>query len=152
MLGVFVQLFLCYGLYFIRNQYALYILLFISGLIISRDYASYILLTEIVPDHVRLLVGSIFMTWGTFIPVMTSWVYYMLGGKHWRTIMIAPLIISPISWIISCFILESPRYLHAKNKKKEFKECIKTISRINQVDEHIDSILLSNFICLFNRR
>ena len=143
--GVFLQLFCSYGLYFIHNKYILYIVLFISGLSISKDYVSYIFITEIVPDRWRLLFGSIFMTSGWFIPIMASWLYYMLGGKDWKVIMLIPLIMTPISVIISLFIPESPRYLHSIGKIKEFKENIKLICKINKVDEPIDSILLSKY-------
>ena len=138
--GVFIQLLWCYGMYFIPNQYILYVLLFISGLIVSKNYVIYILITEIVPDNARLLMGGIWMAWDSFFPIMTQWIYYMSGGKEWKTILIVPLVITPISFIVSLFILESPRYLHAKRKFKELRQNIKTIAKINGVKIDVDAL------------
>ena len=98
--GLAIQIIWVYLLYFAENKYAYYIILFASGLIISKNYIWYIMATEFVPKRLQMLMGWICLTIDTFVPVMSSSFYYMLGGKNWKDILIIPLVMAPIALIV----------------------------------------------------
>ena len=146
--GLIMQTICWYLLYFSDNQYAHYVILFLTGLIISKNYICYIMATEFVPKRLQMLMGWIWLTSDTFIPVMTSSIYYLAGGKDWKTIMIVPLVVSPITIIVSFFMLESPRYLYSREQFGELRENIEKIARINGVEVNIRSVSFSKEIKL----
>ena len=68
----------------------------------------------------------------SLIPSIIPTLYFYFGGKDWKIPMIPSMIFSTISFVLSIFIPESPRYLYAKKNWKGFRKVIKTIAEINQ--------------------
>lgn len=138
--GLFVQILCCYGLYFLNNQYLDYVLLFVSGLIISKNYVCYILITELVPKRLQMIMGCICLTCDTFFPVMTNSIYFMAGGKDWKQINIVPLVVTVVAFALSFLLIESPRYLYARQKFRELRQNIDRIARINKAGVNVADV------------
>ena len=86
-----------------------------------------------------LLNNQVFATAFTFsidpfIPIVFSSLYFYFGGKNWKIPLMPAMIFPVISFVISFFIPESPRYLYAKKDWKGVRKVVKTMSRINGAD------------------
>ena len=79
----------------------------------------------------QILVGAFTLAIDPIIPNLLSSIYFYSGGKNWKIPLMPAMIFPLISFMISFFIPESPRYLYAKKNWKELRKVIKTIARIN---------------------
>ena len=125
-------------LFFSQNYIVYLVFMFFVGLLCAKDVMIYIYATEWVPLKNRMLTGAFFLVLETWLPLVISSPYFYSGGKNWKIPIIPALIFPIISFIVSFFIPESPKYLYAKKDWNNLRKVIKTISKINGVDMNHD--------------
>ena len=62
---------------------------------------------------------------------LTSSIFFYAGGKDWRDLYMLILVCTPLSFMLSFVIPESPRYLYAKHKYGELRQLINKIAKWN---------------------
>ena len=101
-------------LHFSDNYIVYYVCLFLCGIATVRSTVLYIYVTEWFPAGKKIFPGALCLASGLVVPVVTWTLYFYFGGKNWKVAVFPSIIFSIISFILSCFIPESPSYLHAK--------------------------------------
>ena len=71
------------------------------------------------------------------LPLIVTALYFYLGGKNWKDLYIITLILPVISFTLSFFVPESPKYLFSKKKYAEFDKTMKHIAKFNRVQYNI---------------
>jgi MFS family permease len=133
-IGCFLQILWCFAFYFARNLYAYYAIFLISGITVAKNIWVYIYSTESVPEKYQLLVGAVWLSNDVIVAVLPTAIYFYSGGKNWQTIFIPTLVLPFISFGLSFFLPESPRYLMAKKEFKALKDTFETYAKVNGVE------------------
>ena len=131
--GCFVQCAIWFGLYFWRNLYVKYVLLFAGGLTIAKNILVYILCTEISPKKYQVYVGAYCLSIDPFMVLVPTSIYLLGGGKYMQHILIMSLAFSVLAIFASFLVPESPRYLYERKYFGELRENLKGIAKINGV-------------------
>lgn len=67
------------------------------------------------------------------IGILPVAIYFYVGGMYWEQIFIPSLILPFISTFASFFLVESPRYLFAREMYPELRKNIATFAKVNKV-------------------
>ena len=90
-----IQVVLTLLMYVVHDHHYYYILLFLIGISFSKTYCIFIYINEISTQRYRMLVNCITcISDSSFILIISS-LYFMLGGKNWRHLVIsAPVLLA----------------------------------------------------------
>lgn len=80
-----------------------------------------------------MAVGCVCLANDVIFAIVPVALYFYLGGMHWEHIFIPALIFPVISFGLSFFIPESPRYLYAKKMFPELRANLDRIAKVNGV-------------------
>ena len=111
--------------------------MFFLGISWGKNMCCYILVSETCPKRTHLYISTIVFNLDNAIPLIIAPLYFYLGGKNWKDLYILALVIPVISFILSLFLPESPRYLFSRKKYVEFDKTMKHIARFNKVQYNI---------------
>lgn len=136
-IGAITNIILSFGLYFIDNLYAKYILLFLYGVTCAKVVWTYIYIPEIVPSKAAIFwCGIINCT--DIIALIPSSVYFGWIGREWKHFYIITLVISWITCPFVFFLPETPRFLYEKGRYHELRAVIKRIAKFNNSNMNHD--------------
>lgn len=128
-------------MYFYNHQYVYYATLFVVGLTCAKNMMIYIYLVEMSPARHQMLMAVIALTTDVFVPLVYMSLYFYFGGKEWKVGFYPVLILPFISFMLSFFIPESPRYLYARRFTSKLKKTMKRIASINGTEmPHVYSL------------
>lgn len=113
-IGQILQILCWYSFFFINNVYSYYFTMLILGLTWGKNMCCYILLTETCPKRTHIYVSSIVIASDNLIALVIVPIYFYFGGKHWKHVFSLTLILPLLSYAMTFFIPESPRYLYSK--------------------------------------
>ena len=74
----------------------------------------YIFITEMAPKKLQFTVGATALVFSVVSASIPISLYFYLGGNNWKEIYIIMIITSPLAFLLSFFLPESPRYLYEK--------------------------------------
>jgi len=102
-------------------------------------------LGEIAPPNLRGTLGTCNQFSVVFGILIADVLAFPLAKEHlWRYLMGFSLAPAALQIIMSCFLLESPRYLLLKSKKEEAKRLLQKFRNRVDVDDEVDGILAAS--------
>lgn len=84
-----------------------------------------------VPVRHQLVVGACCLAFDVLFAMVPVSLFFLLGGMNWRYIFIPALVFPVISFFLSFFIYESPRYLYARGLYPELRKTMSSMSALN---------------------
>ena len=88
MSGSIMQAIICYTLFFSQNYIVYYVFLFLAGFAVAKNLATYIYVTESMPEKYQVYVGAYLLAIDPFFVLVISSLYFFFGGKDWKIPMI----------------------------------------------------------------
>lgn len=131
--GCLFSWFIITYLYSFSGLYARYAMLFWLGALSFRLIALYILITELCPEQYRIYVSAGYALIDHYIGVLLPSIYFRFIGKDYKVIFTWAVVAAPLSFILSMFLPESPRYLYEKRKIDNLREEFDKIAKFNRV-------------------
>jgi MFS family permease len=119
-------------LYAFPDIYIRYIMLFLLGVIAFRLVALYILIMELCPSEYHKYVSAGYALMGNYIGVIIPYIYFKFFGRDYKNVYILAVIVTPLSFILSMFLPESPLYFYENRKMEELKKEFKVIAEFNK--------------------
>jgi hypothetical protein len=118
--------------YFVRNLLVIYVLLFIIGLLSCwRLSLSYIYGQEIVATSIQNLTGSFFNLYDATVMIQSS-LYFMYISTNWVQLHTFFILCVAYSFLVFCYLPESPKYLVQKKEYERAMESYNFIAKVNK--------------------
>ncbi|CAI2367215.1 unnamed protein product [Moneuplotes crassus] len=131
--GCLFSCFIVTYLYSFSGLYARYTMLFCLGALSFRLLALYILISELCPVQYRIYVSAGYALIDHYIGVLLPAIYFRFIGKDYKVIFSCAVFAAPLSFILSMFLPESPRYLYEKRKIDQLRKEFEKIAEFNRV-------------------
>lgn len=127
-----ISIFIVYLLYFQTNLNVRIAWWFLLGSLISMYFCSYSYLLDITPQKHKGFMNYLFLLTEFFIPNIASSCYFYFGGKDWRHLFTATLVLAPLGFLMLSLLPRSPQYLFDNHRTEEAEIELRRISTINQ--------------------
>ena len=142
--GCLFSWFIITYLYSFSGLYVRYAMLFWLGALSFRLLALYILITELCPKEYHLYVSAGYALIDHYIGVLLPSIYFRFIGKDYKVIFAWAVFASPLSFILSMFLPESPRYFYEKRNFEQLRHEFETIARYNKKEIPVKYELIMN--------
>jgi len=130
--GCLVSCFVVTYLYAFPQIYMRYSMLFLLGVLSFRLVGLFILLMELSPKEYQIYVSAGYALIDHYISVIVPSVYFKFIGKDYKVVFMFAVIAAPLSFILTMFLPESPRYYYEKRDMSMLREEFKKIAVFNK--------------------
>lgn len=129
--GCLLSCFVVTYLYAFPQLYMRYTMLFLLGVISFRLIALYMLIMELSPKDYQMYVGAGYALIDHYIGVIVPSLYFRLIGNDYKVVFMIAVFAAPLSFVLSMFLPESPRYYYEKRRLDEARAEFKSIAEFN---------------------
>ncbi|KAK4880578.1 hypothetical protein RN001_008724 [Aquatica leii] len=130
------------GFYFSTKMWQLYLALALMGFfggLVEAPFSAYV--SEITEPHLR----GVLITSGSIFAILGIFIQFMLGTFYnWRTCAIISCVFPSITFILFCFVPESPYWLLLNNKVEQAKQAFAWLrgwSTVEEIELEIQDII-----------
>ena len=135
LVGLSIYIVVVISLFFCRNLYSLYFLMFLGGISeTGRYYVAYVYVVEMMPDKVQNATGLyVFLVFGFAMTYIALQFWFITKDCYVNNfIALALAITSLVS--VSIYLPESPRFLFSNKQFEKAKAAIKQIAKVNKTE------------------